>query len=247
MAAFRQAWLRADALGVDTLWTWDHFFPQWDTDPNGPYYEGWTTVAGLGPQLRSARVGNMVLSIGYRNPALLSKMATTLDHLLDGRLILGLGTGWFRPDYEAYGYSYGTAAERLADLERSLTTIRERWALDHPRPIRGTIPLLVAGGGERVTLRIVAQQADLWNTFSPLAAWARKNRVLDAWCERVGRDPAAVERTVTIRAEEVDQADDFVAAGASHLIVSIPAPHDLEPLERLLAWRDRARQRAGGR
>lgn len=235
--AYRDAWLRADSLGVDSLWDWDHFFPT-SGDPSSPCLEGWTTLAMLGAQTRHATVGPLVLSMSYRNPALLSKMATMLDLATNGRLILGLGAGWYRRDYVAYGYHFGTTAERLASLERGIEIIRDRWAQDEPKPARGRIPILVGGGGERVTLRIVAQHADLWNGFGPAPVYARKNRVLDAWCQQVGRDPGAIERTVVVRQGDLDDLDALIAAGARHLIYRTGAPFDLGPVEQLLRWRD---------
>lgn len=236
--AYREAWLQADSLGVDSIWDWDHFFPV-AGDPRGPCLEGWTTLAVLGAQTRQAWIGPLVLSMSYRNPALLSKMATTLDLATGGRLILGLGAGWYRRDYLEFGYDYGTAAERLVNLERGLQVIRDRWARDLPRPSKGQIPILVGGGGERVTLRIVAQYADLWNGFGPAASFAHKNRVLDAWCRQVGRDPRTIERTVVIEDADLPDLDAFVAAGAQHLIYRSWAPFDLKTVEQLLRWRDR--------
>ena len=126
-ADYERAWLRADALGADSIWTWDHFFPL-SGDPNGPHFEGWTCLAVLGPRVQRATVGCLVLSMSYRNPALLSQMAKTLDHATGGRLILGLGAGWAERDYQEYGYPFGTAGDRLRNLERGLAIIREGWA-----------------------------------------------------------------------------------------------------------------------
>lgn len=236
-ADYERAWLRLDELGVDSIWNWDHFFPL-GGDRDGPHFEGWTTLAALGAQTRRAQVGNLVLSMSYRNPALLSSMAKTLDHATHGRLILGVGAGWFGRDYDEYGYDFGTPGQRLRNLERGLEIIKERWQQDEPKPLRGSIPILIGGGGEKVTLRITAQHADLWNSFGPAEAWGRKNRVLDDWCRRLGRDPATIERTVSIQSD-LDKLDDFVTAGATHLIYGLGAPFDLKPVERLLAWRDR--------
>ena len=237
-ADYRQAWLRLDELGVDSLWTWDHFFPL-SGAPDGPRFEGWTTLAALATETRRARVGCLVLSMSYRNPALLSAMATALDHVSEGRLILGLGAGWFKRDYDEYGYDFGTPGQRLANLERGLEIIKRRWARDKPGPRRGSVPILIGGGGEKVTLRIAAQHADLWNSFGPAETWGRKNKVLDEWCARVGREPAAIERTVLLDARGLDHLDDFVAQGATHLLYGLGAPWDLAPIERMLAWRNR--------
>jgi probable F420-dependent oxidoreductase len=237
-ADYRQAWLRLDEMGVDSLWNWDHFFPLYG-DRNGPHFEGWTSLAVLGAQASQAQVGCLVLSMSYRNPALLSAMATTLDHATDGRLILGLGAGWYQRDYREYGYDFGTPGQRLKTLERGLEIIKERWQKDNPKPLRGRIPILIGGGGERVTLRITAQYADLWNGFGPAEQWQRKSRVLDDWCRRVGRDPVTIERTVSIDDPDPKRLDDLVRVGANHVILELGAPFHPSPVERLLAWRDR--------
>lgn len=235
--AYREAWLAADDLGVDSIWNWDHFFPLYG-NPDGPHFEGWTTLAVLGSQTRQAQVGCLVLSMSYRNPALLSAMATTLDHATEGRLILGVGAGWYARDYSEYGYEFGTAGQRLKNLERGLKIVKERWQRDNPKPVRGMIPILVGGGGERVTLRITAQHADLWNSFGPPDVFCRKNEILDEWCRRVGRDPATIERTVAISNTEFDRLDDYLDAGATHLILRVAEPFDMSPVEQLVAWRD---------
>ena len=236
-------------MGVDSLWTWDHFFPlsfrrfgrvrRLFGPPAGPCFEGWTLLAALGAQTRSARVGCLVLSMGYRNPALLSAMATTLDHATGGRLILGVGAGWHRRDYEEYGYRFGTARERLTGLERGLETIKVRWRLDDPKPIRGTVPIMVGGDGERVTLRIVARHADAWNGFGRPEAWARKNQALDRWCKTVGREPEAIERTAYIGCWDLGRLGEYAAAGATHVIYGLGTPIHTDAIEGLLAWRAR--------
>ncbi len=235
--AYQRAWLRADELGVDTLYNWDHFFPLFG-DPNGPHFEAWTLLAALGPLTRRARVGCLVLSMSYRNPALLSNMAKTLDHATDGRFILGVGAGWFKRDYDEFGYEFGGAGDRLRNLERGLEIITERWTKDPPRPVNGTIPILIGGGGEKVTLRIVARHADMWHTHGGPEAWARKSGILDEWCAKVGRDPSAIERTCAARPEHFDQLDRYVEAGATHLIYGWDAPWDTKEIEQVLAWRD---------
>ena len=252
-ADYARAWRRADELGVDTIWTWDHFFPL-SGDPGGAHFEGWTTLASLGPQTTQARVGCLVLCMAYRNPALLSQMAKTLDHATGGRLILGLGAGWFQRDFEEYGYEFGTTAERLRQLEKGIEVIKARWARDNPPPLHGTIPILIGGGGERVTLRIVARHADLWHGFGSPAEWGRKSRVLDGWCAEIGRDPRSIERSVFI-AEEWREApitdmrqhhgtlDAYVAEGVTEVLYGLGAPFDFSPVQGLLAWCDERNSR----
>lgn len=239
--SMRQAWLEAEALGVDSLWTWDHFFPL-SGEPDGPHFEGWTVLAALGAETRRATVGCLVHSMSYRNPALLSAMAKTLDHALGGRFILGVGAGWFERDYDEYGYEFGTAGDRLRNLERGIEVIKDRWARDNPRPVRGTVPIMIGGSGEKVTLRITALHADLWNGSGPPDNLRHKNKVLDDWCAKLGRDPRAIERTVSVNREDLDRLEDYVEAGADHLIYRLAAPFDTEPLRRLVAWRDTRRK-----
>jgi probable F420-dependent oxidoreductase len=236
----RRGWREADAAGVDSIWTWDHFFPLYD-GPDGPHFEGWTLLAAMACDTERAEFGMMVTCNSYRNPDLLADMARTVDHLSGGRLILGIGAGWFRRDYEEYGYEFGTAADRLRALEHSLGRIEARLARLDPPPVRAPLPLLIGGGGERVTLRLVAEHATMWNSFGPPDAYAAKNAVLDGWCERVGRDPAEIERTILIEDHEVDRAEEFLEAGARHLIVELGTkggePFDLTPVQRLLDLR----------
>jgi alkanesulfonate monooxygenase SsuD/methylene tetrahydromethanopterin reductase-like flavin-dependent oxidoreductase (luciferase family) len=156
-------------------------------------------------------------------------------------LILGIGAGWFQRDYEEYGYGFGTVIDRLRALEAALPSIESRLAALDPPPVRSPLPLLIGGSGEKVTLRLVAEHANAWNSFGPPGTFAAKNAVLDEWCERIGRDPAEIERTVLIDDDEVDQVEAFLEAGAQHLIVGLgtkgESPFDLSPVQRLLDLR----------
>jgi probable F420-dependent oxidoreductase len=235
---YRTAVVRMEQIGVDSIWNWDHFFPLYG-DEHGAHFEGWTLLAAMAEATARASVGTLVTSMSYRNPALLSAMAKTVDHISRGRLILGIGAGWFERDYQEYGYEFGTAGRRLQALEEGIQIIRERWRQDQPPPMRGHVPILIGGGGRKVTLRLVAQYADLWNGFGPPGEYAERNGLLNDWCGRVGRDPATIERTVMVEANALDQLDAFLEAGATHIIVGLGAPFDEHAAERLVDWRER--------
>jgi len=237
MASLLDAARRAEDAGVESLWTWDHFFPLYG-DPAATHFEGWTLLTAIATATERARVGHLVLCNTYRNPDLIADMARTLDHVAGGRFTLGLGAGWFERDYTEYGYPFGTAPERLAALGSALPRIRARLAALTPQPV-GALPLLIGGGGEKVTLRLVAEHADAWNGFGPPEQFAHKGRVLDEWCERIDRDPREIERTVLIEPEDAGRLDEYVAAGAEHVIVGLRHPFDLTPALTLLEAADR--------
>ena len=236
-AAFADAVRRVEELGVDTIWNWDHFFPLYG-EPDGLHFEGWTLLTAMATLTTRAEIGCLVTCNSYRNPNLLADMARTVDHISGGRLIFGIGAGWFERDYQEYGYDFGTPGSRLKDLGRSLPIIKERWQRLVPAPIRNPIPLLIGGGGEKVTLRLTAQYADLWNGFGPPEMYKHKNEVLNTWCQELGRNPAEIERTASTSPGDDEQWNGFVQAGATHLIMRLGAPWDTEPVKQLVAWRD---------
>jgi probable F420-dependent oxidoreductase len=232
----RDAWKAADALGVDSLWTWDHFYPLFG-DPDATHFECYSLLAAMAVDTCHATIGALVTCYSYRNPHLLADMARTIDHLSRGRFVLGLGSGWFERDYTEYDYEFGTAPGRLKILEAGLPIVKERLAKLNPGPVNGKIPLMIGGSGEKVTLRLVAEHADALNTFGPVDNFRRKNDVLNEWCAKVGRDPKAIERTVAIESKDLVDADGYAAAGADHLIVMLSAPFDLDPVARFIAER----------
>ena len=229
----RAAARAADALGVDSIWVWDHFYPLYG-DPDAAHFEAYTVLAALAAETEKAHLGALVTCNSYRNPNLLADMARTIDHLSHGRFTLGIGSGWFERDYTEYGYEFGTAPERLRALRRDLPIIKDRLAQLTPGPL-GPLPILVGGSGEKVTLRLVAEHADGWNAFGPPASYAHKSAVLDRHCADVGRDPAAIERTVAVQPDEVGDVEAYLEAGATHVIVMVGHPYDLSPVATLLA------------
>jgi probable F420-dependent oxidoreductase len=236
----RRAWREADELGVDTIFCWDHFYPLYG-EPEGKHFEALTTMASMAEVTERAQIGALVICNSYRNPELLADAHRTVDHISGGRVILGIGAGWFQKDYDEYGYEFGDAPFRLRALREDLPRVRERLGKLNPPPV-GDLPILIGGSGPKVTLRLVAEHADMWHSFGDAEAYKNKNDILLGHCADVGRDPAEIERTWGIQADALDTADDLVAAGVQHLIVGIGGDgtgYDLAPVRELVAWRDR--------
>jgi probable F420-dependent oxidoreductase len=232
MDELREAARAADGMGVDSIWIWDHFHPLYG-NPDERHWEAYTTLAALAADTSNARLGALVTCNSYRNPDLLADMARTIDHISSGRFVLGIGSGWFERDYTEYGYDFGTAPGRLKDLEAGLERIRARFAKLTPPP-KGPLPILIGGSGRKVTLRLVAEHADMWNSFGPPANFAELNGVLNEWCEKTGRDPSQVERTVAIQPNEIGDVDAYLEAGVDHFIVMTGPPFDLNATQELL-------------
>jgi probable F420-dependent oxidoreductase len=228
----REAYCAADSLGADTLWVWDHMYPLYG-DPEGSHYAALPLLAAMAVETRQARFGALVHGNSYRNPELLAYDVATMDHLSGGRAILGIGAGWAERDYREYGYEFGDAPWRLRELGQALPRIKARLQKIVPPP-PGGVPIMIGGAGERVTLKLTAQYADMWNTFPPVDTWRRKNEILTEWCAKVGRDPKAIERTCSVSADGFDQLDALLEAGAEHFILRGVQPFDMGPLEELL-------------
>jgi probable F420-dependent oxidoreductase len=235
----KRAWLEADELGVDRIYTWDHFYPL-SGDRDGKHFESLTIQAAMAALTRNAEVSSLVIANSYRNPNLLADMARTIDHISGGRFILGIGSGWCEKDYDEYGYEFGTTGSRLRDLARDLPIIRARWERLNPPPLR-RIPILIGGGGEKVTLRIAAEHADIWHSFGDPQTLKRKSDVLDTWCAEIGRDPAEIQRSTSVARLDgvLRNPDDYLELGFTDFVVSAQGPDwDLTALRTVLAWRD---------
>ena len=233
VAQMRAAWREADALGVDSISVWDHFYPLYG-DRDAAHFEAYSLLAAMAADTSHAQIGALVSCFSYRNPHLLADMSRTIDHISGGRFILGIGSGWFERDYKEYGYEFGTAVGRLKLLEAGLPVIKERLGKLNPGPVNGSMPLMIGGSGEKFTLRLVAEHATMSNVFGPVENVQHKHNVLDQWCRKIGRDPAEVERTVSINPEDLENADAFIEAGADHLIVMVGSPFDLTEVEKFM-------------
>jgi probable F420-dependent oxidoreductase len=237
MAALRAGWQGVDELGVDSLWTWDHFFPPLYGAADESHFEGWQILAAMAVTTSNVtQIGMLVTGSGYRNSDLLADMARTLDHLSGGRAVLGIGSGWMDRDEAEYGYPVRTPGQRLDALAEALPRIRRRLGVLQPGPL-GRLPILIGGNGERRTLRLVAQYADMWNGYGDAETIRAKNDAIDRWCAELGRDPQEIERTVWIESAEPDLMRSLVDARADHLILGLRAPYDLREAERLAAAR----------
>ena len=228
----RDAWRRADALGVDSIWIWDHFFPLYG-NPQGNQFECWTVLAAVAVETHAPQIGPMVTAIGYRNPDLIAYMAGTIDQLSGGRFVLGLGAGWFERDYREYGYEFGTVGDRLRMLKAALPRIRQRIKRLKPGPA-GPLPILIGGAGEKVTLRLVAEHAQMWNTIGTVSQFARKSKILDGYCLEIGRDPAEIERTANVSVASPKEIEEWSAAGLQHFVIRLAKPFDTKNLEMVL-------------
>jgi len=209
-----EAGRRADRLGYDDLWTWDHVYPIVGSH-EGPMFEAWLTITAWAASTERVRIGLMVGANTFREPSLVAKMATTLDHISNGRAILGIGAAWFETEHLAFGFPFGSGfPERLRWLGEALPIMRgmlrgesptasgERYRAtavrNDPAPVQPRLPILVGGDGEKVTLRLVARYADACNIGGGAANVGRKDAVLREHCERIGRDHREIERTTGI-------------------------------------------------
>jgi probable F420-dependent oxidoreductase len=248
-AEMRDCVARLEDMGVDIIFNWDHFFPL-TGDRDGRHYESWTMLAAMAEQTSRVEFGPLVNCSSYRNADLQADMARTVDHISArdgvGRFIFGTGSGWAHRDYEEYGYDFGTPGSRLDALADDLIRIRARWDVLNPAPTR-RIPILIGGGGERKTLKIVAEHADIWHSFADPETLAHKIGVLQTWCAEIGRDPDEIELStgVSVRglgSDRIAVLEQHYELGVRLVQASIGGPEfDYEPVERLLAWRDSAR------
>jgi alkanesulfonate monooxygenase SsuD/methylene tetrahydromethanopterin reductase-like flavin-dependent oxidoreductase (luciferase family) len=248
-----RAFREADELGLDSAFTFDHFMPI--DGRTGPCLEGWTSLAALAAKTERIKTGVLVTGNGYRNPALLAKMAATVDQVSNGRLILGMGAGWFEAEYMAYDFQFYTPGERARRLVEAVGVLKALTAqqpasfagkyytlrnapFDPPFVQRPHAPLLIGGMGPKVIQPLAARHADIWHFFVKGGDPEETRKLVSGFddiCRQVGRDPAAVEKAVSLRPADVagtppDQVrariQALAGAGVSHFILSLPAPYD---------------------
>jgi probable F420-dependent oxidoreductase len=242
----RRAAAEAEEIGVDVLYNWDHFYPLYGgevyggkSDANvGKHFECWTMLGAWAEATEKVKIGALVTCNSYRNPQLLADMARTVDAISGGRLIFGIGSGWFEKDYDEYGYEFGTAIGRLKALDAAMPIIKDRLAKLDPQPT-GDLPILIGGGGENVTLRIVSEYADIWHVFGSPEVFAHKSAILDDWCTKSGREASGVERSVGFDPKNFDDLDAYVAAGADEITIGLNGPNfDMGQVREAVAWRN---------
>lgn len=210
----RRLWTTCDSSGFEWISVWDHFYEAPPKDGNAPHFEAVALMSAIACETKNVEIGCLVFCMNYRNPALLTKSMVAVDHLSGGRVALGLGAGWHLPEHQAYGYEFRPPKQRLDMLEEGTRAIRslldnDSTTLDgeyyhlndarmNPKPMR-RMPIWIGGQGEKRTLRIAARHADGWNVpYIGPAAFQHKNEVLDSWCEKEGRDPTTIRRSINL-------------------------------------------------
>jgi F420-dependent oxidoreductase-like protein len=237
-------WQEIDALDYDTAWVFDHFLPIF-SDPTGSCLEGWTALAALAVATRRVRLGLMVTGNTYRHPAVLAKIATTVDIISAGRLILGLGAGWFELEHKEYGIPFHTVGGRLSRLDEALRMIKLLWTQElanfngkhfklenasfNPKPIQKPHPpIMIGASGEKVALGIVAEHAQMWNWAGNPEVLRTKIARLEDHCRRIVRDPATIEKSVLVAGtfalnEARQRIQAYTEIGVTHIVFSITA------------------------
>jgi F420-dependent oxidoreductase-like protein len=279
----RALWRRIEDHGFDWISIWDHFYAadatvtREGTTSGSVCLEAVTAHAALALETSRVRCGSLVYCVGYRHPAVLANVAATLDHLAGGRITMGLGGGWHQGEFAAYGIPFEPVPVRLRRTNEAIQVVRKLLTEDvaefsgefyelhearcDPKPVQARLPLWIGGGGEKVTLRIAAQHADGWNVpFIPPDQYRRKVGVLGEHCERLGRDPATIEKSVNLTLawsedelrerfggmaewilpsaligsaqQMVDRVAEYRDAGADWVMVALRAPFDVDGLDR---------------
>lgn len=258
-AQVRDLWLEADELGYDSAFGFDHFLPIF-SDPTGPCLEGWTLLAALAVQTKRLKVGLLVTGNTYRNPAVVAKMAATVDHVSGGRLILGLGAGWFKLEHDAFGIPYYTPGGRARRLVEAVELIKALFTEDRttyrgkyyqitdapfePKPLQKPYPpILIGGVGPKVVQPLVARHADIWHFFVREGGMPAAKKLVahfDGVCAKVGRDPAEIQKSTSLSLDQLKLPADELRAlirtyadlGVRYFIVSMFPDYDAAALRR---------------
>jgi F420-dependent oxidoreductase-like protein len=244
-----RVWLEADTVpSLEHAWAFDHFIPL-GPDPTGPQLEGWTLLGALAARTERLRLGLMVTGNIYRHPAVLANIGATVDQISHGRLDFGIGAGWNELECGMYGIPLYKPGERIRRLGEACEVVKLLWtetvanfdgkyyqlkdARCEPKPVQKPYPpFVIGGGGEQLTLRVVAKYADVWNFVGGgIDAFRHKSEVLNGHCAEIGRDPATIERSIqwainyNNMAESLDGMRPYIAAGATHIILNLRAPY----------------------
>jgi F420-dependent oxidoreductase-like protein len=253
----KRVWLEADTIpSIEHAWLFDHFMPI-NGDTGGPCYEGWSLVSAFAALTRRMRVGLMVTGNTYRHPAILANIGATVDTISGGRLDFGIGAGWNETEHSAYGIPLYKPGERIQRLGEACEIIKRMWtetapsfegryyqikdAYCEPKPIQKPIPPFVIGGsGEKLTLRVVARYADVWNCVdTDLENFKHKSAILDEHCAAIGRDPRTIQRSIqpVVNPNDMEGAREqvrrFIEAGATHLIMNLRPPYPAHIVHRI--------------
>jgi len=208
--------------------------------PDVNNFEAWTALGSWAEFTTTIEIGTLVTGMGYRNPDLLADMARTVDHISGGRLILGVGSGWYEKDYTVYGYDYGTVKSRMDLFAEGLQRIEDRLRKLTPAPVRD-IPILIGGSGEKRTLPLVGRYASIWHSYLDIETFRRKNDLVRKYAAEAGRDEALIERSVAWPGDGT-AADAYASEGVTLFTTRIQPTdqgYDLSPLKEILAWRDK--------
>ncbi len=248
--AMQQVWLEADAHPlIEHAWLFDHFIPINTGDITGPCLEGWSLLSAFAALTKRMRIGLMVTGNTYRHPAVLANIGATVDVISNGRLDFGIGAGWNETEHSAYGIPLYTTGERIRRLGEACEVIKRMWtetaptfegryyqikdAYCEPKPVqKPTPPFVIGGSGEKLTLRIVAQYASIWNFVGGGAdMFTQKSTILDEHCSAIGRDPHEIQRSVQVQFDTqnpgttLEQTRSYIAAGATHIILGLRFPY----------------------
>ncbi len=253
----KRVWLEADEVpAIEHAWLFDHFMPL-SNDPTGPCLEGWTLLAAYAALTKRLRLGLMVTGNTYRHPAVLANMAATVDVISNGRLDFGIGAGWNELEHTAYGIPLYAPGERIKRMGEACEVFRLLWAETkpdfngqyyqlkgaycEPKPVQKPYPpITIGGGGEQLTLRMVAKYADIWNMpGGPVEDFKHKSEVLDGHCAKIGRDPWTIERSIQVLVNPNDMqstitaVQSFIDIGVTHIVLSLRPPYPEQIAHRL--------------